>query len=198
MKFVSFSILGLLSILPHTTSVRETFNKISSDVYGLLLTKSFGMASRGLVKIKYEISATNDTAPYESYVVILILNEMQRTSWYNGLDKDVSSNSIASYCSQPSLVRKLVYGSDTIFYEIDSSLGSDQYSVAVLQCLSSLENNPVSVHVHATMKNVRPESDTEYSELSIEEVLYPRILEGETIVYSLLIAGLLGQIYLAK
>eukprot|EP01034_Spumella_vulgaris_P036637 gene36637-45192_t len=47
------------------------------------------------------------------------------------------------------------------------------------------------------MKNVRPDSDN-YSELPIDEVLYPRILEGESIVYSLLIAGLAGQIYLAK
>ncbi len=156
------------------------------------------MASRGLVKIKYDVLATNGTEPYESYVVILILNEAQRSSWYNGLDKTVSSSNIASYCSQPSLLRKLVYGTDTIFYEIDSALGSDQYSVAVLQCLSSVTNNPVSVNVHASMKNVRPESDTEYSQLPIDEVLYPRILEGETIVYSLLIAGLLGQIYLAK
>jgi hypothetical protein len=187
-----------LSCLSHVFSVKKTFNKISSDEFGLLVTKSFGMASKGLIQISYDISATNKTAAYNSYVVILILNEVQRTSWYNGLDKDVSYKSIASYCVEPSLARKLVYGTNEIVYEIDPSLGSDEYSVAVLQCASSSESNPINVHVHVTMKNIRPEDSNNYSELPIDEVLYPRILEGETIVYSLLIAGLGGQIYLAK
>ncbi len=90
-------------------------------------------------------------------------------------------------------MRRQIQGTGTVHYEVIPSFGSDQYSVAIIQCLAG----QTSVDVEVQMKNARPEGDS-YSQLPIDEVLFPRLLVGESIVYSLMIAGLAGQIYLAQ
>jgi hypothetical protein len=50
------------------------------------------------------------------------------------------------------------------------------------------------VDVNVVMRNARP-SGNGWSYLSIDQVMSIRVLEGEMIVYALLIAGLCGQIH---
>lgn len=180
------------------SAVHKAFTTTSSDAYAVLIAKTFGMASRGLVTVDYSISAQNESLPYSSYATFLLVEETQRDSWYGTLTTKEKTFSLPStMCTQPSIFRKQVYGSGAFTYEIDPDYGADQYTLIFIQCMPSTSTNPINVHIEAQMKNARPYS-SKYSHLSIDEVLIPRILEGEALIYTLLILGLSGQIYFGK
>lgn len=192
---LSLSIILLL--LGTVSAVHKAFTTTSSDAYAVLITKAFGMASGGLVTVDYNILAQNASAPYTSYGIFLIVDETERDSWYGSITTtEKSFNLPSSYCNQPSIYRKQLYGTGSFSYEIEAEFGADQYSLIFIQCQPSNATNPIYVHIEAQMKNVRPQS-TQYSHLSIDEVLIPRILEGEAIVFTVLILGLSGQIFFA-
>ena len=188
----------LLLCLGIVSAVHKAFTTTSSDAYAVLITKDFGMASRGLITVDYSILAQNASAPFTSYALFLIVDSTERDSWYGTISTTSKSFSLPSnLCNQPSVLRKQLYGTGSFSYEIDSSFGNDQYSIVFIQCMPSTATNPIHVHVEAQMKNARPHS-SKYSHLSIDEVLIPRILEGEALIYTLLILGLSGQIFFGK
>jgi hypothetical protein len=175
--------------------VKKTFSKSSSGQFADLVVKEFGMAVGGTVDIEYNVFAQNEAQNYRSYVILLVLTHDQNEGWYGDIGN--SNPDVTTMCQQPSTVRQRVYGSGSITLDIDASIGENRFSVAVLQCFEGYSDNPVTVDVTAVLKNPRPMSD-EYSHLAIQLVMETRILEGELIVFALLILGMAGQIYIAK
>lgn len=94
------------------------------------------------------------------------------------------------------MLRRTVYGQGTIEYIVPTELGAQQFSVAMLQCETVYPQQTVDVTVKVEIKNQRPYS-TNYSQLPLDEVMLPRVVEGVLILLFLMLAGLLGQLYLA-
>lgn len=188
--------MALLCMQQSVFAEINRFNMVSANTYGTLLSATFGLAMGGVIHVDYNVFNEGNSDGGTGYVLILVLNEKQRESWYGSL-KYGETSSVNNYCTLPSVVREMVTGSGKIGYEVDVN---DQYTVAVLQCLSTA--SPITVSVNVELKNPRPsgedEETSEFSQLPINLVIVPRILEGETIIYSLFIAGLLGQIFLAR
>ena len=175
-----------------TYAVKGTFQQTSSNVYGNYLQQSFGMAERGLISLEYNVKASDQLIPYQSYLIVLILTEAQKLGWYGGMS-NVQSN-INTLCNQPSLFRQKIYGQGSINFETQNT---DRYSVLVLQCFQGYSNNPISASVTYSMTNARPVGNG-YSHMAIQDVTYVRILEGEIILYVLMLAGLIGQVLFAR
>lgn len=180
-----------------TNALYRTYDTTRYDIFGDFITQEFGMAVGGTIQIDYNVQPTYASKKFDSYVILLVLTRDQANGWYSDLKNDANSDSIMSMCSQPSMFRQELFGSGTLSYNIDYALGENRYSVAVLQCRSGYESNPVTVSVDLTMKNPRPNSD-EMSHFSIEHVMEIRVIEGELIIYALMILGMLGQIILAR
>eukprot|EP01032_Pedospumella_encystans_P013610 gene13610-15660_t len=156
------------------------------------------MAVGGVVEVDYNVRPQNVSAPSDSYLLLLIMSSDQKDGWYGGLgksDTDVTQN-INNLCNQPAMLRREIFGSGSIKFDIDYAVGLDQYSVGVLQCREGYTSNPVSVDLTLNMKNARPESDS-YSHFPIEQVMEVRVLQGELILYALMILGMCGQLYVA-
>lgn len=131
----------------------------------------------------------------------------------------IDSSTSEYLCSQPSLFRRQVSGSGSVSYTISPVDGSDLFSTLVLQCRSptsttssqSLRKNdnkssfasidwiisPSGVEIDTEMANARPVGSG-LSQLPISEAIYPRLYEGEIIVYFLMLFGLLGQMFIAQ
>lgn len=156
------------------------------------------MAVGGRIDVDYSVGPKNVSAPFDSYLLLLIVTSAQKESWYGGLgdsDADVTKN-INTLCNQPAMLRKEIIGTGSVRLDIDYSLGVDEYSVAVLQCRQGYSNNPTLIDINLVMLNARPDSD-EYSHFPIQQVMEVRVLHGELIVYALLILGMIGQMYVA-
>ena len=176
--------------------VSKTFKQENS--FGTLLIEDFGMAVGGIVEMDYNIKPTNNDLPYNSYVLFLLINYEQKKAWYNSLDTSISTNTdINSLCSLPSMYRREIFNKDKISIEINYELSRNRYSVVLLQCRNSNNENIIEIVTTTTMKNIRPSSNN-YSHLAIDEVMYTRVLEGEIILYALFILGILGQLYFSK
>jgi hypothetical protein len=160
-----------------------------------LVVSEFGMAVGGKIDIDYNVFVQDKTKNYRSYVVLLVLTHDENEGWYG--DIGGSNPDITTMCQQPSTLRERVFGSGSITLDIDPSIGENRFSVAVLQCYEGYADNPVSVDVTAVLRNPRPMSD-ELSHMPIQMVMETRVLEGELIIFALLIVGMAGQIYIAK
>ncbi len=177
---------------------KETYSKTRSGIFGDFIVTDFGMAVGGVVEVDYNVRPQNVSAPSDSYLLLLIMSSQQKDGWYGGLgksDTDVTQN-INNLCNQPAMLRREIFGSGSIKFDIDYAVGLDQYSVGLLQCREGYTNNPVSIDLTLNMKNARPESDS-YSHFPIEQVMEVRVLQGELILYALMILGMCGQLYVA-
>lgn len=181
----------LFSFITHILAVKTSFEIQSINTYAASIEQSFGMAGNGAISIDYNVNAAHDGA-YVSYVLILILTEAQRLGWYSTINN--SPGTVNNICNQPSLFRQRIYGDGTINFDVTST---DRYSVLVAQCLASTPGNPIKVNVDLSMTNARPASDG-VSHLPIQNVMYVRVLEGEVILYVLLMVGLVGQFVFAR
>jgi hypothetical protein len=190
--------LVLLLCISNISSVKETFKKTSSQQFGANVVKAFGMAENGLIKISYNVHPTDPSLPYQSYVVIVLLDEAQQVNWYSDLDGSESliSNNIGSLCNQPSLKRIHAVGEGKVNFTISQSVGSNRFTVAVLQCRAGYTNNPVAVSLKLHMLNARPSGDG-YSHLPIQYAMLTRFYEGLVIMYCLMLVGILSQFYFA-
>ena len=190
--------LCFLCCLALTRGIKVTYTSEKSGIYGDFLVNDFGMAVGGIIEVDYSVAPKDITEPFDSYLVLLILSSDQKDSWYGGLgdsDNTVTKN-INTLCNQPAMLRKELIGSGSVSFDINYAVGTDRYSVALLQCRTSSSNNPISVDITLVMKNARPDS-VNYSHFPIEQVMEVRVLEGELIVYALLILGMCGQLYVA-
>jgi hypothetical protein len=175
----------------------QSMKQQTIDFSGKLLSKDFGMATNGIIDVNYDIAPYNSSAAYSSYILINIVNSKQREFWYSSLEREfatISSQIASQYCTQPAMFRQTAFGVGNFSYVIPAV---DQYSVVVIQCRDSGILNPISVSVSASLKNIRPSSDG-YSHLPIDEVMIPRVLEGSSIIESLFIVGLGGQMYFGR
>lgn len=191
-------ILCLLCCTLTANGIKETYSKQRSGIYGDFIVTDFGMAVGGVVEVDYNVRPKNASAPSDSYLLLLIMSSEQKDGWYGGLDKsdtDVTNN-VNKLCNQPAMLRREIFGSGSIKFDIDYAVGLDRYSVGLLQCRQGYSNNPMSVDVTLNMKNARPESN-HYSHFPIEQVMEVRVLQGEMIIYALLILGMCGQLYVA-
>lgn len=194
---IFLSAICLLLILC-AQSVKVTYLTTSSEQFGEYVQKSFGMAERGLITIHYNVYPQDSSLPYDSYVLLLVLNNAQQKNWYSALDdSSIDGDNINSLCSQPSLRRIEAWGEQKLNITIDESIGSNLFSVAVLQCRTGYASNPVTVSVKLHMVNARPEGDG-HSHLPIQFVMLTRVYEGFLIAYVLLLLGLAAQFYFAS
>lgn len=187
-------ILGLNVINGEISTMRHSNQK---EAVGIVLNRDFGMATGGSIKIDYKITASDSAEPYSSYALISIVDVKERTSWFPNLTPDLkslSSDTAGTYCTQPSRYRQVVFGEGTIEYTVPSV---DEYSILVMQCKTNTTANPINMYVQSDMRNIRPTGDG-YSHLPIDEVMIPRVLEGCSIIYFLMIFGLAGQMFLFK
>jgi hypothetical protein len=176
---------------------KVSFNKKTSELSGVLLSKDFGMATGGVIEIDFKINPSDSTLNFSSYVLINIVTNEQLTSWYSSLQleyKELGSSTANKYCMQPANSRQLSFGMGNFSYVVPAV---DRYSVIVLQCRQGYESNPVSIDVHACLTNPRPSSSS-VSHLPIDEVMIPRVLEGSAIIFGLMLAGLVGQMYTGR
>lgn len=183
-------------LIGNSLCYKTTYSSQSSEYIGTYLQKSFGMATGGLIHLDYSVMPTNVSASFSSYALFLIVTEKQRTSWYDKISDSSLADNIDQYCTQPSMLRRRLFGNGTINFFLSNSIGHDRFTAIFLQCRKGTEENPTITHLSLQMKNAQPHSD-EYSHMPIEEVMTVRVLEGEIIVYCLLLLGLIGQIYLA-
>lgn len=188
-------VLFLICCILAANGIKETYSKERSGIFGDFLVTDFGMAVGGVVQVDYNVRPQNASAPSDSYLLLLIMSSEQKDGWYGGLEKSDTAN-INNLCNQPAMLRREIFGSGSINFDIDYAVGLDRYSVGLLQCREGYANNPVSVDVTLNMKNARPESDS-YSHFPIEQVMEVRVLQGEMIIYALMILGMCGQLYVA-
>ena len=191
--------LCLLSGLSLSLGVKSTFFYQNSGVFGSYLHQDFGMAVGGVIDVDYNVYPQDSSAPFESYMLLLVITHSQGSSWYSELqdgDLPISQN-INNLCNEPSMFRKTIFGSGSAQFNIDYNVGVGQYSVVLLQCRQGNVNNPVNADITLYMKNPRPHSN-EYSHYGIEDVMQVRVLEGEMIIYALLVLGMCGQLFLAR
>lgn len=191
-----FLLLCLVLCALRARALHRTYDNTKSEVFAEFITQDFGMAVGGTIDINYNIAPKDITQPFDTYVVIIVITHDQVEGWYSDMKDGADVNAVSTLCSQPSMFRQEVYGLGTLSYEIDYAIGDNRFSVGVLQCRNGYENNPVSVSVDLTMMNPRPDSH-EMSHYSIEHVMEIRVVEGELILYALMILGMAGQIYLA-
>lgn len=197
-KLIFLAALVLLSL--YCSAIKQTTDHKSGGVFGKILVSRFGLAEGGLIEVDYDVSAQHEDQPYESYMLINIMTNAERNNWYYQLDDSESTikANINSLCSQPAILRRVVYGKGKLSLRVDSSIGRDRFSVALLQCRDGSNGNPVRADITVEMRNPRPDSDDGYSHLAIEDVMVVRVVEGELIIYSLFILGLIGQIVVGK
>ncbi|RYH32723.1 hypothetical protein EON65_00045 [archaeon] len=198
LSLLLFSLIFLAHV-QYSECVKETYDKTSASQYGAYVQKDFGMAIGGYIQLQYSVSAQNSSLPYDSYILLLIINGKQRDNYYSTLEQSESDivAAMPSLCNYPSVLRIAapVGQQDQVTLDITQSLGgSDLYSVVILQCRSGVESNPVTVSIKADMLNIRPSGDG-VSHLSIEDVNMTRIYQGLIIMYSLMLLGLIGQFY---
>jgi hypothetical protein len=193
--FTDFSVVNAL-----ITSTTIT----SESTFGQYVQKQFGMAVGGIITVNYNTYQKLPSLPYNSYILILIINEDQRVSYYSDLDSSDSTvtNNINSLCTSPSMYRKVIQTlpstSEFNYTVSNDNGGSDIYSVAVLQCRSSsATNNNIHAYVKAETKNPAP-TGSSYNQLPIDAVMLVRLYLGEIIIYTLLLIGVCGQIYVAR
>lgn len=178
-----------------------------TEPFGYYIIKSFGLAAAGRIDIDYDVqlSAYNESEVNvlswfqpSSYILILVLTEHEVDNWYNNLvnnDQNTVKDNIRTLCNSPSMLRRTVYGTGSFEY-IPTKNNAQQFSIAVLQCETVYPQETVDVSVTVEIKNPRPYSSS-YSQLPLEEVMVPRVVEGELIILFLMLAGLGGQMYLA-
>jgi hypothetical protein len=197
--FSSLFILQFFCLLVICLSLDQSYYYKRSDTFGKVLVSEFGAAVGALVEIDYDVAPDDATKNFDSYMMVLITDSKQIDNWYGDLGNSdgVISSNIDELCNQPSMLRKVIFGEGKISFTVTYDIGNNQLSVVLLQCRAGNTNNPVSANIHVVMRNVRPNSE-EYSHLGIEEVAYTRVLEGQLILYFLMLMGIGGQLYIGK
>jgi len=206
-------LLLLLILCRDGLGMIDSLTFTSNGPAGAVVTRSFGLARRGEILITYKVYENvggqqvllnaDALARSHNYLLLVIVSENQRAGWYNAVDQPASqvASSMPTLCTQPSLARRQIHGVGNMSHVVGPSEQDDQYSVIILQCRKGQGGggggNPVMVDVNVVMRNARP-SGNGWSYLSIDQVMSIRVLEGEMIVYALLIAGLCGQMLLAR
>lgn len=181
--------LLLLVVIPYGYSIQVTRSYQSKSQFHDILINNFGLAVGGLVEIEYQVvpTSTRDET-YSGHVVLLLITDWQQLVWY-------TSTSTSTLCSQPSMFRRELLGQGRETVVISPDISRNLFSAYLLQCQAS--NDPISISVTATMRNPRP-SSSEYSHMAIEEVSGLQLLEGSIIVFTLLVLGVLGQLYFCR
>jgi hypothetical protein len=191
--------LGLLLLCLRTTSSSRTaYSSQSSGVFGKYVVTNFGMTVGGLIDVEYDVGPVDASLEYESYgsyVLLLVVGEKQTEDWYEKLEDDEID--MDQFCNLPSMMRRVITGQGSVTLPVTYDLGTDRYSVLILQCRTGNALNPTQVKLNVEMKNPRPYSD-EYSHYPIETVMTVRLLEGEMILYALLTLGMVGQLVVSK
>ena len=192
-------ILTFLIMTQTVFGVSGTLHQSSSTPFMKYVHHRFGMAKGGVISISYTVAPESSTAPYDGYVLILVINEDEEQGFYksisdeNGDDTDVET--VAQLCMQPSVARIVVpYGSGNATVTIDDGLVNNQYSVVLAQCRNGYASNPINIDVTVTMQNLVTHGGT-YTQLPIEMVNLLRIFPGSCILYTLLTLALAAQFF---
>lgn len=179
-------------------SIYQTYSSSSTGYFSTFIVSNFGMARGGQINIDYDISSTalSPTTISNSYILLLILNGQQAgNGWYNSIGSS-SQSDLATLCTQPSQFRQQLTNAGNITYNISLMHGEvSQYAVALMQCrsIASLSDS-IDISVTVSMLNPQPYS-SDFSHLPIDEVVVTKVLEGEIIVYFLMILAMMVQYY---
>ena len=201
-------IIVILVLCTHVMAVRRGIKTSIASPRGSAVVTTFGLAQRGTVAIDYSITlngrttTADDMEKYNFYFIAAVVNEEQRAAYFGDfLETQVFDIlDVETICNAPTIARWQIYGIGNITHTLTGrDSRAERTSAIMLQCregLAATESSyPVmDVEFDVTMVNARPEG-TGVSHLGVEDVMMVRTLEGECIIYCLMLAGLLGQIW---
>jgi hypothetical protein len=185
--------------------IHSKYSTTSSGQFSKYVIEEFGLARGAIVNIDYAISISSDyglstdvidNIISQAYIQLLVINQFENDNYYSSIGGTVSPS-----CDKASFFRQQLTSSGSIAFNISTLTGQDDlYSVLIMQCrtLSGYYGDyPIDIGVTVDMKNPQP-SGSSYSHSGIDEVMISRVLEGEIIVYALLMVAMVAQYMFAK
>ena len=192
-------LLFIILLLPGVLAINYKYKSTKSGPFSKFLVKSFGMAHGTQAEINYQImyqpvsTPPNSTSYGADYYILLLILTSNQNQWYSSGGSD-KLDAVQSMCSTPSLQRYILTDqNNSISYTLPVA---DQYSVLLLQCYT-LPNSEDTIEfdVQVVMTNPMPYSSDKFSHLPIQYVTILPLLQGELLMYCLLILGISCQIY---
>jgi len=162
-----------------TKSLKVNFYDYVTGEYSNYITENFGMTTKGKVIINYDIQAENKGNDLSSFTLFVVINEKQRSAWYDNQNLDVPS-----YCETPSLYRNIIYGSGSgeIIHNIQTV---DKYSILMFQCWDNIYNNTIYYNLNIDMVNPTSHSkNTATAHLPIEEIMFVNLFAALFWIYA--------------
>jgi len=202
-------LLLLNNILLSNSIVVKYDSIINTYSYSNIIT-SFGMAKDGIITINYRLDLTNNNNNNnnnnlnEYYLLMVIVTQSQKVGWYsftinnNNDDDGTIATNILQLCNSPSQSRYNlnINNNGNYTYKIPSN---DLYSILLFQCYNGNPLTSLKVELDVSLINIRPINDnSKYTQFAIEEVMVPRVIDAEIILYTIFILGLIFQLYMNK
>ena len=199
MEFLLVLVILLTCMLQTSWSFSFKYDKTTSDMFSAYLIQDFGVAKGGSLQFDYKIQAKNEQLSYKSFILIITVTEAARVGWYSNLMTVSGENAnyyqaIGDICHQPSEGRNVLYGVGTYQYKVKQT---DRYSVIIVQCFESYEDNPITVSLNGFLRNPSTTGEDDGSMLPIQDIPYINMTLGLTLLYIILIVSLAGQLLLA-
>lgn len=198
-----------LSLWKHRVGAEvKTLSATSGSPFGAAVMTKFGLARHGTVRIDYSLKTLKgeDTSRasmdrFNMMFIAVVLNEEQRSSYFAQFENEgeqvaMSSGDANKYCNDPALARVQMFGTGTYSHTLSGmDARAEQTSVVVLQCKQGLgvQGPRITADLTVTMTNIRPDGGTDH--LGVEDIMVIRTIEGELIMYWLMLGGLIAQIY---
>jgi len=189
----------ILSYITISNSIVVKYDNTINTYESNTLVKSFGMASGGIITINSNIKSNNNTITLlnDYYILILIVTQSQMIGWYSYNNNNNNNNGLYNLCNSPSQVRYTpnINSINNYTYIINDN---DLYNILLLQCYNGNINNTLSISITASLVNIIPYNNNVYTQLPIEEVMIPRVVLFEIIIYIILCISLIFQLYINK
>ena len=208
--------LLLLLVFALAFSADGKIREITCQVAGLVgmaPVVQFGLAQRGTVSFDYSIMLNNEDVTleqmnnYNLYFVAAVINEEMRSAYFDKLLEGQVFNlgdiEAETMCNSPTVARWQLHGTGNFTHTIvGRDARAERYTALLLQCrtglaASSSDYPTLDVSFGVTMTNARPGGNG-VSHLGVEDAMMVRSLEGECIVYMMMLGGLLCQMWYHK
>lgn len=208
--------LLLFLLIAQLLAVTAVYREVSTKVAGLMGSApvvQFGLAQRGTINIDYsimlngEVTTLSQLEKYNLYFLAAVINEDMRTTYFDefleGQVFELGAGESETLCNAPTIARWQLYGTGNITHTLTGrDARAERYTAMLLQCRSGLAASDtgfptMDVDIAVTMTNARPEGDG-ISHLGVEDVMMVRSLEGQCIIYMLMLGGLLAQMWYHK
>jgi hypothetical protein len=170
---------------------------------GIAVALTFGMVQGAKITIDYDVKYDHsDVIVPHSLMIeknlqmqLLVVNEIQRTTFYNGIGTSQPNTTAINACISPVMFRKELHTKGSFTHIIGSNEpDAEQYTILIMQCRTSYDGTIVNATVHASMENPLAYS-TEMSHLPVNEMPHLVVSQGLMIANSSLVIALIGQMW---